>query len=159
MEVKVGPLRRLSAEELMLSNCDAGEDFWESPGQQGDQPVNPKGTQPGIFVERTDAETAVLWPADAKSWIVGKDPDAEKGWGQEEKGTTEDEMVGWHHRHNGHEFEQTLACGEGQGSLVCCSPWGRKELGTTYPWTAAYFPVLYYFIIAENGEFNFVTEL
>ena len=93
--------------------------------------VNCKGTQPGIFVERTDAETAILWPADAKSWLVGKDPDAERDWGQEEKGTTEDEMVGWHHRHNGHKFEQTLACGEGQGSLVCCSPWGRKESDMT----------------------------
>ena len=86
--------------------------------------VNPKGNQPWIFIERTDAEagTPILWPPLAKSQFTGKDPDAGKDWGQEEKGTTEDEMVGWHHRLNGHEFEQVLGDGEGQGSLVCRSP-------------------------------------
>ena len=85
------------------------------------------------FIGRTDAEaeTPVLWPPDAKNWVIGKDPDAGKDWGQEEKGTTEDEMVGWHHQLNGHEFEQTPAVGDGQESLVCCSLWDRKESDMT----------------------------
>ena len=95
------------------------------------KPVNPKGNQPWIVIGRTDAEAPILWPPDVKSQLIGKDPDAEKDWSQEEKGTTEDEMVGWHHRLNGHEFEQTLGDSEGQESLVCCSPWGRKESDTT----------------------------
>ena len=90
--------------------------------------VNPKGNQPRIFIGRTDAEAEapILWPPDAKSRLIWKDPDSGKGWGQEEKGTTEDEMVGWHHRLNGHEFEQTEGESEGQRSLTCCSPWGRR---------------------------------
>ena len=90
-------------------------------------PVNPKGNQPWIFIERIDAEAPILWPPGAKSWLVRKDPDAGKDWRQEEKGMIEDEMVGWHQRLKGHEFEQTLGDGEGQGSLACCGPWGRKE--------------------------------
>ena len=91
------------------------------------QPVHPKGNQSWIFIGRTDAETEapILWPPDTKNW---KDPDAGKDWRQEEKGMTEDEMVGWHDRLNGHEFEKTPGVGNGQGSLVCCSPWGCKEL-------------------------------
>ena len=84
-----------------------------------------------IFVGRTDAEAPILWPPDVKSWLIGKDPDAGKDWGQEEKGTTEDEMVGWHHWLNGREFKQTLGDSGGQGSLARCSPWGCKELYTT----------------------------
>ena len=86
-----------------------------------------------MFIERTDAETEapILWPPDAKNWLIGKDPDAGKDWRQEEKGTTEDEMVGWHHQLDGHEFEQAPGDGDGQGGLMCCSPWGRKELDTT----------------------------
>ena len=86
--------------------------------------VSPKGNQPWIFIERTDAEagTPILWPLDAKSQLIGKDRDAGKDWGQEKKGMTEDEMVGWHHRLNGHGFEQVLGDGEGQGSLACHSP-------------------------------------
>ena len=95
------------------------------------QPVNPKGNQPWIFIGRTDAEALVLWPPDVKSRLIGKDPYAGKDWGQEEKGMTENEMVGWHHWLNGYEFEQTLGNGEGQGSWVCCSPWGLKESDTT----------------------------
>ena len=97
------------------------------------KPVNPKGNQPWIFIGRTDveAETPILWPPDAKSWLIGKNPDARRDWRREEKGTTEDEMAGWHHRLNGHEFEQTLGDTEGPGSLVCWSPWGHKELDTT----------------------------
>ena len=97
------------------------------------QPVHPKGNQSWIFIGRTDAkaETLILWPPDVKSWLIWKDPDAGKDWRQEEKETTEDEMVGWHHRLNGHEFEQALGDGEGQGSLACCSPWCYKELDMT----------------------------
>ena len=93
----------------------------------------PKGNQSWIFIGRTDAEaeTPVLWPPDSKNWLTGKDPDAEKDWRQEEKGTTEEEMVGWHHWLNEHEFEQALGDGEGQGSLVSCSPWGHKESDRT----------------------------
>ena len=97
------------------------------------QPVNPKGNQSWIFIGRTDAkaETPILWPPDAKNWLIGKDPDAGKDCRREEKGMTEDEMVGWHHWLNGHEFEQALGVGDGQGSLACCSPWGHKELDMT----------------------------
>ena len=80
---------------------------------------------------RTDAEAPALWPLDVKNWRIGKDPDAGKDWRQEEKGTTEDEIVKWHHRLNGHESEQTLEDGEGQGSLACCNTWSRTELGRT----------------------------
>ena len=88
------------------------------------KPVHPKGNQPWIFIGRTDteAEAPILWPPDGKSWLIGKDPDAGKDWGQEKKGPTEDEMVGWHHHLSGHEFEQALGDGEGQGNLVRCSP-------------------------------------
>ena len=96
------------------------------------KPVHPKGNQSWIFIGRTDAvaETPILWPPDAKNWLIGKHLDAGKDWRQE-KGMTEDEMVGWHHQLNGHEFERVLGGDEGQGSLVCCSPWGHKESDTT----------------------------
>ena len=88
------------------------------------KPVNPNVNQSWIFIGRTDAEAGVpiLWPPDMKNWLTGKDPDAGKDWRQEEKGTTEDEIVGWHHQLDGHEFEQALEVGDGQGSLECCSP-------------------------------------
>ena len=88
------------------------------------QLVSPKGNQTWIFIGRTDAEAEAptLWPPDIKSQLTGKDPDAGKDWGQKKK----DEMVGWHHQLNGHEFEQTLGDGEGQGSLACCGPWGLR---------------------------------
>ena len=97
------------------------------------QPVHPKGDQPWMFTGRTDAEaeTPILWPPDAKSWLIGKDPDAGKDWGQKEKGTTEDEMVGWHHRLDGHGFGWTPGVGDGQGGLACCGSWGCKESHTT----------------------------
>ena len=97
------------------------------------QPVHPKGNQLGIFIGRTDAvaETSILWPLDVKSWLIWKDPDAGKDWKWKEKGMTEDEMFGWHHWFNGHEFEPALGDGEGQGSLACCSPWGCRESDTT----------------------------
>ena len=93
--------------------------------------VNPKGNQPWIFIGRTDTEAPKLWLPDVKSWLIEKDADAGKDWRQEEERATADEMVGWHHCLNGHEFEQTLGDGEGQGSLACCSPWGHKEVDTT----------------------------
>ena len=97
------------------------------------QPVHPRGDQSWVFIGGTDveAETPILWPPDAKSWLVGKDPDAGKDWGQEEKGTTENEMAGWHHRLNRHEFGWTPGVDDGQGGLACCGSWGRKELDTT----------------------------
>ena len=95
--------------------------------------VHPKGDQSWVFIGRTDveAETPILWPSDAKSWLIGKDPDAGKDWGQVEKETAEDEMIGWHHRLNGHGFGRTLGVGDRQGGLACCGSWGRKELDTT----------------------------
>ena len=104
------------------------------------QLVNPKGNQSWVFIGRTEAEaeTPILWPPDAKNWLIWKDPDAGKDWRQE-KGMTEDEMVGWHQQLNGHEFEQAPEVGDGQGSLAYCSPWGCKELDTTerLNWTEA----------------------
>ena len=99
------------------------------------KPVNPKGNQSWIFIGRTDAEAEapILWSPTVKSWFIGKDPDSGKDWRQEEKGTTEDKMVGWHYWLNGHEFEQTLGDSRGQRSLACCSPAGDKESGTTEP--------------------------
>ena len=101
------------------------------------------------IIGRTDveAETPILWPPDAKSWLIGKDPDAGKDWGQKEKGTTEDEMVGWHHRLNGHGFGCTPAIGDGQGGLACCSSWGRKESDTTewLNWTEPIFDIVVHY--------------
>ena len=97
------------------------------------QPVHAKGDQSWIFIGRTDpeAEAPILWPPDAKHRHTRKDPDAGKDWRQEEKGTTKDEMVGWHYRYNTHEFEQAPGVGDGQGGLVCCTPWGHKESDMT----------------------------
>ena len=109
------------------------------------QPVYSKGDQPWVFFGRIDAkaETPILWPPHVKSWLIGKDADVGRGWGQEEKGTTEDEMAGWHHRLNGHEFEWTPGVGDGQGGLVCCNSWGHKELDTTerLNWTEVSLPL------------------
>ena len=97
------------------------------------QPVHPKGDQSWVFIGRTDAkaETPILWPPYAKSWLIGKDPDAGRDWEQEEKGMTEDEMAGWHHWLDGHEFEWIPGVGDGQGGLACCNSCGRKELDMT----------------------------
>ena len=97
------------------------------------QPVHPKGGQPWVFFGGThaEAETPVLWPPHAKSWLIGKDSDAGRDWGQEEKGMTEDEMARWHHWLYGHESKWTLGVGDGQGGVACCGSWGRKELDTT----------------------------
>ena len=117
----------------MLLNCGVGEDP-ESPLDCKEiKPVHPKGNQSWICSGRTDAEAGIpiLWPPDVKNLLIGKDHDAGKDRRQEEKGTTEDEMVGWHQWLDGHEFEQAARVGDGQGSLACCSPWGRKEVDTT----------------------------
>ena len=101
------------------------------------QPIHPKGNQFWMFIGRTDveAETPILWPPHAKSWLIGKDPDAGKDWRQEEKGMAENEMVGWHHRLHGHEFEQALGAGDGQGGLACCSPRVTKSQTWVSDWT------------------------
>ena len=90
--------------------------------------VNPEGNQSWVFIGKTDAEakTPIFWPPDVKTWLIGKDSDVVKDWRWEEKETPEDEMVGWHHQHDGHEFEQALGGGDEEGILVCCSPWGHK---------------------------------
>ena len=106
----------------------------ESPlGCKEIQPAHPKGDQSWVFIGRMDveAETPIFWPPDVQSWLIGKDPEAGKDWGQEKKGTTEDGMAGWHHWLNGHGFGWTLGVGDGQGGLVCCGSWGRKESDMT----------------------------
>ena len=107
------------------------------------QPVHPKGNQSWIFIGRIDAEDEIpiLWPPDVKTWLIGKDPDAGKDQRWEKKGTTEDEMVGWHHQLNGHEFEKALGVDDGQGNLACCSQWGSQRVGhnrTTEVWIQVY---------------------
>ena len=128
--VKKAECRRIDAFELWCWRIS-----WESLGLQGDPSVHPKGDQSWVFIGRTDveAETPIFWPPHAKSWLIWEDPDAGKDWGQEEKGTTEDEMVGWHHRLNGHEFGWTLGVDDGQ----FCSSWGCKESDMTewHNWT------------------------
>ena len=119
--------------KMMLLNCGVGEASWESLGLQGD-PTSPFWRRLAwVFFGRNDAkaETPVLWPPHAKSWFIGKDSDAERDWGQEEKGTTENEMAGWHHWLDGREFEWTLGVGDGQGGLGCYDSWGHKESDTT----------------------------
>ena len=124
--------KRLSAKELMLSNCGAGEDSWESLGQQGDQTSQSWGQLSWIFIVRTDVEdeTPIIWPPNLKSRLIGKAPDDGKDWQQEEKGTTEDEMAGWDHWLNGHEFEQILGDSEEQPGLL--QSMGLQRVG--YDW-------------------------
>ena len=120
--------QRINAFKLML------EKTLESPLDYKEiQPVHPKGDQSWVFIGRTDAEaeTPILWPPHVKSWLIGKDPDAGRDWGQEEKGKTEDEMAGRHHWLDGHESEWTPGVCEGQGGLACCDSWGCKESDTT----------------------------
>ena len=133
MDVRVELWRRLSAEELMFLNCVVGEDSWESLGLQGDL-TSPFWRRSTLgFLGRNDAkaETPVLWPPHAKSWLIGKDSDAGRDWGQEEKGTTEDEMAGWPHWLDGRESGWTPGDGDGQGDLACCDSWGCKQLDMT----------------------------
>ena len=156
MDVRVGLWRKLSAEELMLLNCGVGEDYWESLGLQGD-PTSPFWRSAWDFFGRNDAkaESPVLWPPYAKSWLIGKDSDAGRDWGQEEKGMTEDEMAGWHHWLDGRESEWTPWVGDGQGGLACCNSWGCKELDATerLNWTE----FLNHQVWIEAQEFAFMT--
>ena len=127
----------------MPSNCGPGEDSWESIGLHGIKPVNPKGNQPQIFIERTDTEARVpiIWPPDAKSQLIGKDPDTGKEWRQKKRAAEDElviwyyqldrQLVIWYYQLDGHEFEQTPGDSGGQGSLACCSLWGVKESDTT----------------------------
>ena len=133
MDVRVGLWRKLRAEELMLLNCGVGEFSWESLDFKEIQPVHSEGDQSWVFFGTTDAkaETPILWPPDEKSWLIWKDPYVRKDWGQEGKGMTEDEMVGWHHWLNEHGFGWTPGVGDGQGRLACCGSWGHKESDMT----------------------------
>ena len=123
------------------------------------QPVHPKGDQSWVFIGRTDAEaeTPILWPPDLKNWLIWKDPDAGKDWGQEEKGTAEDEMARWHHQLNGHEFKQTPGVGDGQGGLVCCSSWDHKETDTTERLNWTELCVLRHWIRWQASKEEFLT--
>ena len=130
--MRVGLWRKLSAEELMLLNCGVGEDSWESLGLQGD-PTSPfcRRSVLGVHLKDwTKAETPILWPP-VKSWLIGKDPDAGRDWGQEAKETTEGEMARCHQRLDGHESEWTPGVGDGHRGLACCDSWGCKESYTT----------------------------
>ena len=133
MDVRVGPEIRLSAKNWCFQTVVLEKTLESHLNCKETKPVNPKGNQPWIFIGRTDteAEVPILRPTDTTSQLKGKVPDAGKDRWQEEKGTTEDEMVGWHQWLNGHEFEQTLRESRGQGSLASCSPWGQKESDTT----------------------------
>ena len=124
------------------------------------QPVPPKGDQSWVFIGRTDAEaeTPILWPPDAKNWLIGKDPDAGKDWGQEEKGMTEDEMAGWPHRLDGHEFEWTLEVGYGQGGLACCNSWGYEESDMTECLTELNW-IAHSFSSKKQASFNFMAAV
>ena len=115
------------------------------------KPVDPKGNQPWILIAGTDAEASILWPPDVKSWLTGKDPDAGKDWGHEEKGMTEDEMIGLYHQLNGHEFEQTVGDSERQGSLACCSPWSLKDWDAT-DWTTKIYTYTHNWITLVYSE-------
>ena len=131
MDVRVGLYRKLSVKNWCFWTV-VFEKTLESPWDYKEiQPIHPKGNQPWIFIGSTDteAEPPILWPPDAKSWLIWKDPDPGKDWVWDEKGMTEDEMVRWHHQLNGHEFEWTLGAGDGQGGLACCSPQGHKRGG------------------------------
>ena len=162
MDVRVGLWRKLSAKELMLLNCGVWEDSWESFGLQGGQPVHSRD-QPWLFFGRNDAkaETPVLWLPHVKSWLIGKDSDAGRDWGQEEKGMTEDEMAGWHHWLDGREFERTPGVGDGQGGLACCNSWGCKESDTAEPlnWTVLISPDSNSVGQGEAWQFSFFKEI
>ena len=156
MDVKVGLWRKLNAEELMLLNCGVVKTLERPLDCKEIQPVHSED-QSWVFFRRTDAkaETLILWPPDAKSWLIGKDADAGRDWGQEESGTTEDEMAGWHHGLDGHEFGWTPGVGDGQGGLACCDSWGHKESDTTEQlnWTELDWRESCHFFNSKVGEY------
>ena len=127
----------MSTKELMLSNYGVEKTLVSPLDCKEIQPVHPKGDQSWVSFGRNDAkaETPILWPAHVKSWLIGKDSDAGRDWGQEEKGMTEDEMAEWHHQLHGHESEWTPGVGDGQGGLACCNSWGRKSQTRLSDWT------------------------
>ena len=149
----------------MLLNCGVGKDSWESLGLQGDQPVHSKGDQSWVFFAGTDAkaETPILWPPHGKSWVIGKDSDAGRDWGQEEKGMAEDEMSGWHHRLNGPESEWTPGIGDWQGGLACCNSMRSQTVGhdwaTELNWTdmGSFFETMS-FIFQQNSPNGFALH-
>ena len=168
MDVRVGLWKKLSAEELMLLNCGVGEDSWESLDCKEIQPVHPKGDQSWVFIGRTDveAEIPILWLPHAKSWLIGKDPDAGRDWGQEEKGTIEDEMVGWHHQLNRYGFGWTPGVGDGQGGLVCSGSWGSQRV--RHDWatelhlllSSLFLSILYsFFDLLPQGDLSSPTDV
>ena len=154
MDVRVGLWRKLSAKELMLWTVALEKTLASPLDYKEIQPVHPKGDQSWVFIGRTDAEaeTPILWPPHVKSWLIRKDPDAGRDWGQEEKGTTEDEMAGWHHQLDPHEFGWTPGVGDGQGGLMCCDSWGHKESDMTewLNWTEE--------VISESESCSVVTN-
>ena len=125
--------------------------------------VHPKGDQSWVFIGRidTEAETPILWPPHAKSWLIGKDLDPGRDWGQEEKGMTEDEMAGWHHQLDGHEFGWTLGVGDGQRGMACCDSWGCKELDMTewLNWTELSYFLLVFKVFTEKSAYHFMVVL
>ena len=125
------------------------------------KPVNPIGNQSWIFLGRTDdeAEALMFWPPDAKNWLIEKYPDTGKYWRQEEKGTTEDEMVVWHHQFNGQEFEQALGVGDGQGSLACCGTWGSKVHGHSWETELNWIVFVSWILIDSGIDKIFVTHV
>ena len=151
-----------NVQELMLLNCVVLEKTLESPLDCKEiQSVHSEGDQPWDYFGKNDAkaETPVLWPPDAKSWLIGKDSDAGRDWGQEDKGTTQDEMAGWHHWLDGCESEWTLGVGDGQRGLVCWDSWGHKESDTTerLNWTelsVSTYETLKYVLDEEKNEWN-----
>ena len=155
----------------MLFNRGVGEDSWTSLGLQGDSTSPPKENQSWRFTARTDAEveTPILWPTDAKSWLIWKDPDAGKDWGQEEKAMIEDEMVEWDHWLNAYEFVWSPRVGDGQGVLTSCSSWAHKELNMTEQlnWTEVveysfrflsfFFFLLVFFSFVSDGQYFYFS--
>ena len=129
--MRVGTIKKAEHQRIDTSELWCWKRLLRVPWTKEIKPVHPKGSRSWTFIGRTDAEAPILLPPDAKNWLIGKDLDAGKHWRQEEKGTKEDEMVGWHHQLDGHEFEQALGVGDWQGSLACCSPWGHKESDMT----------------------------
>ena len=159
MDVRVGLWRKLSTEELMLLNYGVGEDSWVPWTARRSNKSILKEISHGCSLEGkndAEAETPVLWPPHAKSWLIGKDSDAARDWGWEEKGMTEDEMAGWHHQLDGGEFEWTPGVGDGQGGLACCDSWSCKESDTTewLNWTECASRIYNYFSLSTNLGWN-----